>query len=60
MYLPSGGSGTLGYDIPAAIGAKVAMPQNKAVAVMGDFGFTFMVEDLLLLLQIIYPSSSLF
>ena len=46
MYLPSGGSGTLGFDIPAAIGAKVAMPQNKAVAVMGDFGFTFMVEEL--------------
>lgn len=46
MYLPSGGAGTLGFDIPAAIGAKVAMPQNKAVAVMGDFGFTFMVEEL--------------
>lgn len=46
MYLPSGGSGTLGFDIPAAFGAKIAKPENKAVAVMGDFGFTFMVEEL--------------
>ena len=46
MYLPSGGAGTLGFDIPAALGARVAMPENKVVAVMGDFGFTFMVEEL--------------
>lgn len=45
-YLPSGGAGTLGFDIPAAFGAKTAKPENKAVAVMGDFGFTFLVEEL--------------
>lgn len=45
-YLPSGGAGTLGFDIPAAIGATAAVPGVKAVAVMGDFGFTFMVEEL--------------
>ncbi|MDR2515541.1 MAG: glyoxylate carboligase [Christensenellaceae bacterium] len=46
-YLPSGGAGTLGFDIPAAFGAMVAdQKQNKAVAVMGDFGFTFLVEEL--------------
>jgi tartronate-semialdehyde synthase len=45
-YLPSGGAGTLGFDIPAAFGAMVAMPGKQAVAVMGDFGFTFMVEEL--------------
>jgi len=46
-YLPSGGSGTLGYDIPAAIGAMVADGgKNKAVCVMGDFGFTFHVQEL--------------
>jgi len=45
-YLPSGGAGTLGFDIPAAFGAMVAKPGPKAVAVMGDFGFTFMVEEL--------------
>jgi tartronate-semialdehyde synthase len=46
LYLPSGGSGTLGFDIPAAFGAKIAKPENQAVAVMGDFGFTFLVEEL--------------
>jgi tartronate-semialdehyde synthase len=45
-YLPSGGAGTLGFDIPAAIGASVASGGAKAVAVMGDFGFTFLVEEL--------------
>ncbi|MDR2648135.1 MAG: glyoxylate carboligase [Clostridiales bacterium] len=45
-YLPSGGSGTLGYDIPAAFGAMIANPGKKAVAVMGDFGFTFHVQEL--------------
>ena len=44
-YLPSGGAGTLGYDIPAAFGASVATGKT-AVAVMGDFGFTFHVQEL--------------
>ena len=44
-YLPSGGAGTLGFDIPAAIGASVAT-KKKAVCLMGDFGFTFLVEEL--------------
>ena len=46
LYLPSGGAGTLGFDIPAAFGAKIANPDKYAVAVMGDFGFTFLVEEL--------------
>ena len=45
-YLPSGGAGTLGFDIPAAIGACAANPGCRAVAVMGDFGFTFLIEEL--------------
>ncbi len=45
-YLPSGGAGTLGFDIPAAIGASVAAGRAKTVCVMGDFGFTFLVEEL--------------
>ncbi len=45
-YLPSGGAGTLGFDIPAAIGASVAAGKAKTVCVMGDFGFTFLVEEL--------------
>ena len=45
-YLPSGGAGTLGFDIPAGIGASVGLGRAKTVCVMGDFGFTFMVEEL--------------
>ena len=44
-YLASGGAGTLGYDIPAAFGAMAATGK-RAVAVMGDFGFTFHVQEL--------------
>jgi tartronate-semialdehyde synthase len=46
VYLPSGGAGTLGFDIPAAIGASVGANNKKAVCMMGDFGFTFLVEEL--------------
>lgn len=50
-YLASGGAGTLGYDLPAAIGAKVACPDRLAVAVMGDGGFGFMMEELAMACQ---------
>ena len=45
-YLPSGGAGTLGYEVPAAFGAKVADPAHYSVTVVGDFGFTFMGEEI--------------
>ncbi|MDD3409299.1 MAG: thiamine pyrophosphate-binding protein [Eubacteriales bacterium] len=45
-YLPSGGAGTLGYEVPAAFGAKVAHPDMPSVTVVGDFGFTFHGEEI--------------
>ncbi len=45
-YLPSGGAGTLGYDLPAAIGAKLARPDQTAVAVVGDGGVGFTIQEL--------------
>ncbi|MDR2747542.1 MAG: glyoxylate carboligase, partial [Treponema sp.] len=45
-YFPSGGAGTLGFDIPAAIGAVVGSGGKKTVCMIGDFGFTFLVEEL--------------
>lgn len=45
-YLASGGAGTLGYELPAAIGAKVAYPDDPAVVVVGDAGLLFMAEEL--------------
>lgn len=54
-YLPSGGAGTLGYEIPAAIGAKVAKPDKTVVAIVGDGGLLFMGEELAIACQYKIP-----
>ena len=38
-FLTTGGMGTMGYSIPAAIGAKMADPSRQVVAVCGDGAF---------------------
>ncbi|MFO7696265.1 MAG: thiamine pyrophosphate-binding protein [Anaerolineae bacterium] len=55
QYLPSGGAGTLGYDLPAAIGARIARPDCTAVAVVGDGGFGFTIEELAMACQYNVP-----
>jgi thiamine pyrophosphate-dependent acetolactate synthase large subunit-like protein len=40
------GSATLGYAVPAAIGAKIARPDRQVVVVAGDGGFMFSVNEL--------------
>jgi 5-guanidino-2-oxopentanoate decarboxylase len=40
------GFGTLGYALPAAIGAKVARPDRAVVALAGDAGFLFTVQEM--------------
>ncbi|TFG58955.1 MAG: glyoxylate carboligase [Deltaproteobacteria bacterium] len=45
-YLDCGGAGPLGWDLPAAIGAKVARPDKAVVQVVGDYGFQFCMEEL--------------
>ncbi len=45
-YILPGGAGPLGWDLPAAIGAKVANPRNTVVNVVGDYGFGFCGEEL--------------
>lgn len=45
-YIPSGGAGTLGFEIPAAFGVKVAQPDCDSVTIVGDFGLTFMGEEI--------------
>ena len=37
-YLIPGGAGPLGWDLPAAIGAKVARPEKTVVDIVGDYG----------------------
>ena len=41
QFMTSGGMGTMGYSIPAAMGAKVAAPDRQVVAVCGDASLTF-------------------
>ena len=38
-FITSGGLGTMGFGFPAAIGAKVAMPDNPVLSIVGDGDF---------------------
>jgi 5-guanidino-2-oxopentanoate decarboxylase len=40
------GYGTLGFALPAAIGGQLAAPQRPTVAMMGDGGFLFTMQEL--------------
>lgn len=45
-YQVCGQAGPLGWEIPAAIGVKSARPEAEVVAVVGDYSFQFLVEEL--------------
>ena len=45
-YINPGYQGTLGYAGPTAMGAKVGMPDRKVLAISGDGGFMFNVQEL--------------
>ena len=45
-YIDSGYSGNLGFAYATALGAKVAKPENAVVAVCGDGGFMYNVQEL--------------
>lgn len=49
-FVPSG-FGTLGYALPAAIGARLARPDTPAVAIIGDAGVMFTIQDLMTAVQ---------
>ena len=42
----SGGAGTMGFALPAAFGAKVAVPEREVIAVIGDGGFQMTLQEL--------------
>ncbi|WP_178042676.1 biosynthetic-type acetolactate synthase large subunit [Frisingicoccus sp.] len=50
-FLTTGGFGTMGYAIPAAIGAKMAAPDRQVVAVCGDGSFQMSMNELATMLQ---------
>ncbi|HSG50683.1 MAG TPA: acetolactate synthase 2 catalytic subunit [Rheinheimera sp.] len=45
-HLSSGGLGTMGFGLPAAIGAKLARPQDTVITVTGDGSFMMNVQEL--------------
>jgi len=46
QHLSSGGLGTMGYGLPAAIGAKVAKPESSVVCVSGDGSIMMNIQEL--------------
>ncbi|NCB20244.1 MAG: acetolactate synthase large subunit, partial [Bacteroidia bacterium] len=50
-FITSGGLGTMGYGLPAAIGAKVGMPDKEVVLILGDGGFQMSIQELGTILQ---------
>jgi acetolactate synthase I/II/III large subunit len=44
--ITSGGLGTMGFALPAAIGAKMGQPDREVVAIIGDGGFQMTIQEL--------------
>ena len=44
--ITSGGLGTMGFALPASIGAKMACPEREVVAVIGDGGYQMTIQEL--------------
>ena len=51
----SGGAGTMGFALPAAMGAKLAMPHQQVVAVIGDGGYQMTMQELGTIMQYNIP-----
>ncbi len=50
-YVTSGGLGTMGFALPAAIGAKFGAPERTVVAIIGDGGFQMTIQELGTIMQ---------
>jgi acetolactate synthase I/II/III large subunit len=50
-HLTSGGLGTMGYALPAAVGAAIAAPHRAVWAVIGDGGFQMTLQELATVVQ---------
>ena len=49
--ITSGGLGTMGFALPAAIGAKLACPEKEVWVIAGDGGFQMNMQELMTLVQ---------
>jgi acetolactate synthase I/II/III large subunit len=53
--ITSGGAGTMGFALPAAMGAKVAAPHQQVIAIIGDGGYQMTVQELGTIMQYKIP-----
>jgi len=54
-FITSGGMGAMGFGIPAAIGAAIARPDHRVIAVLGDGGAQMTAEELIVAAQLKLP-----
>ena len=54
-WLTSGGLGTMGYGVPAAIGAQIANPDSLTICVSGDASFLMNMQELATITQYRLP-----
>ena len=45
-FISSGGLGTMGFELPAAMGAKVGLPDENVWCIAGDGGFQMTIQEL--------------
>ncbi len=49
--ISSGGLGTMGFALPAALGAKIGRPDRQVVAIIGDGGFQMTLQEMATIFQ---------
>ncbi len=54
-YLVCGQAGPLGWEVPACIGVKLGRPDKTVVAIVGDFSFQFLMEEIAVAAQYNIP-----
>ena len=54
-FVTSGGMGTMGFGLPAGIGAKIGRPDKQVISFLGDGGFQMTIQELGTILQYKVP-----
>ena len=54
-FITSGGLGTMGFEVPAAIGAQFARPKNLVWSIAGDGGFQMTMQELATIVEYELP-----